>query len=220
MMPENEVGRSTQRRLIEAAGELFAEKGFKETTVRDISERAGANLASINYHFGDKEKLYEEVILHILDGIWEEFPIDKNMAESSSAEERLSLFVKNTIRRFIDPERSAWHGILLARERMNPRPSILPAIHKTIAETLTLLSAILQDLLGPGAQAEDVELCMNSIMGQIFFQAHLRSENAPPLVRKQPATDEEVGILVDHITAFSLAGIRQVRKAREDGDRE
>ena len=220
-MPEiSEAVRSTRQRLIEAAGELFAEKGFKETTVREISECAGANLAAVNYHFGDKEKLHEEVILHILSAIWKEFPINKDMEEASSPEERLHLFVKNTIRRFIDPERPAWHGILLARERMNPRPSILPAIHKTIAETIALLSSILQELMGPEAQAEDVELCTNSIMGQIFFQAHLRSEGAPPLVRRPPATNEEVGILVDHITTFSLAGTRQVRKTREDGNRK
>jgi AcrR family transcriptional regulator len=219
-MAENEVGRSTQRRLIEAAGELFAEKGFKETTVRDISERAGANLAAVNYHFGDKERLYEAVILHILNGISKDFPVDKNIENSSSAEERLHLFVQNIVRRFIDPERAAWQRILLARERMNPRPSILPTIHNIIAETLTLLTSILQELLAPGAQAEDVELCRNSIMGQIFFQAHIRGEGAPPLVRRPPATNEEIGTLIDHITAFSLAGIKQVRIAREDGDRE
>ena len=74
-MAELATQKTTRDRLIEAAGELFAEKGFKETTVRDIIERAGANLAAVNYHFGDKERLYEEVILHILNGIKEEFPV-------------------------------------------------------------------------------------------------------------------------------------------------
>ena len=56
------IEQSTKKRLIEAAGSLFADKGFKETTVRDICEQAGANVAAVNYHFGDKEKLYGEVI--------------------------------------------------------------------------------------------------------------------------------------------------------------
>ena len=51
----------TKARLLEAAGEEFAEKGFELARVRAICERAGANLAAINYHFGDKEQLYVEV---------------------------------------------------------------------------------------------------------------------------------------------------------------
>ena len=53
----------TKARLLEAAGEEFAEKGFELARVRAICERAGANLAAVNYHFGDKEQLYVEALL-------------------------------------------------------------------------------------------------------------------------------------------------------------
>ena len=52
----------TRRQLLEAAGEVFAEAGYRDATVREICRRAGANIAAINYHFGDKEKLYAEVL--------------------------------------------------------------------------------------------------------------------------------------------------------------
>src|SRR5271165_2202312 len=52
----------TKARLLEAAGEEFANKGFELARVRTICERAGANLAAVNYHFGDKEALYVEVL--------------------------------------------------------------------------------------------------------------------------------------------------------------
>ena len=47
----------TRERLLEAAGEVFAERGFREATVRGICKRANANNAAVNYHFGEKEEL-------------------------------------------------------------------------------------------------------------------------------------------------------------------
>ena len=59
-----QVADDTRQRLLEAAGEIFAEKGFRAATVREICGRAGANLAAVNYHFGDKERLYVAAVKH------------------------------------------------------------------------------------------------------------------------------------------------------------
>ena len=52
---------STPERIVEAAERLFAERGYRATSVRAITEAAGSNLAGVNYHFGGKEQLYREV---------------------------------------------------------------------------------------------------------------------------------------------------------------
>src|SRR5882672_5238014 len=52
----------TKTRVLKAATELYAERGFHGTKVRDIAERAGANVASAHYHFGSKRHLYVEVL--------------------------------------------------------------------------------------------------------------------------------------------------------------
>jgi len=48
-----------QQKIMEAAELLFAEQGFNGTSVRDIAEKAGVNLAMISYYFGSKDKLLE-----------------------------------------------------------------------------------------------------------------------------------------------------------------
>ena len=215
-MPEIEVEKSTQQRLIEAAGELFAEKGFKETTVRDISEHAGANLAAVNYHFGDKEKLYEGVVCSIINRIKEEFPIDKGFEEATSPEERLLAFVRNLLYRFGDPDRPAWQGALLAAERMNPRPVVLSIMHEEILKTHSLLASIITDLLGPDAAADDIALCYASVMGQLMFHAHPKLPHLPEVLKQEHMSADELEQLAQHIANFSLAGIRQIKEAREE----
>ena len=54
---------TTRDRIVEAAGEIFAERGFEATTVRDICHAAGANIAAVNYYFGDKQRLFVEAVL-------------------------------------------------------------------------------------------------------------------------------------------------------------
>jgi len=57
-----EEGADTRQRLLGAAQQLFAEQGFDRVSVRDITDRAGANVAAVNYHFRSREGLVEEVI--------------------------------------------------------------------------------------------------------------------------------------------------------------
>ena len=52
----------TREKLIEAAGEVFAEVGFHNATVREICALAGTNIAAVNYYFGEKLGLYSEVL--------------------------------------------------------------------------------------------------------------------------------------------------------------
>ena len=57
----------TRRALIEAALDLFGQDGFAAVSTRALAERAGANLAAIQYHFGGKDALYRAVIDHIIE---------------------------------------------------------------------------------------------------------------------------------------------------------
>ena len=58
---------STKERILTAAEALFAQRGFEAASLRQLTAAAGVNLAAVNYHFGSKEKLVEEVFKRRLD---------------------------------------------------------------------------------------------------------------------------------------------------------
>src|SRR5271169_4644521 len=91
--PEDKYHAETRRQLLEAAGEVFAETGFRDATVREICRRAGANIAAVNYHFGDKETLYAEVLRFAYQKSVEKYPPQKDVSADADAETKLRAFV-------------------------------------------------------------------------------------------------------------------------------
>ena len=87
-MTEKEI--STEEKILEAASEVFTEKGFSGTRTRDIAEKAGINLALLNYYFRSKEKLFEQVMkIKVVLLFGKIFPILSN--EKTSLEEKIDL---------------------------------------------------------------------------------------------------------------------------------
>src|SRR5437762_1709857 len=116
----------TRQRLLDAAGEVFADHGFRAATVRDICRRAGANVAAVNYHFGDKEKLYLEVLRESHRCASEKYGDVGAAAALSGAkpEEKLRAHVRSFLLRIFDSGRPAWHGRLMSREMIDPSPAL------------------------------------------------------------------------------------------------
>src|SRR5882672_11964256 len=117
MRPEtSQIEPDTRQRLLDAAGEVFAEHGFRKATVRDICRRAGANVAAVNYHFRDKEHLYGQVLAYCGRCALEKYPPGGGTSPDAPARDRLAAFIRNYLDRLLDEGRPAWHGQLIARE--------------------------------------------------------------------------------------------------------
>ena len=197
----------TRQRLLEAAGEVFAERGFRMATVRDICRRAKANLAAVNYHFGDKERLYAAVLQYTFHGA-EHYPLDLGLGGEASVEERLRAFIRSHLFSLLAEGRPAWHRKLMAREMAEPTRALDTVVDQMIRPEAELLMAIVRDVLGPDANPQRVWQCASSIIGQCLFYYHAR----PVITRLDPEqtfTPEALEQLVDHITHFSLAALRQ-----------
>jgi AcrR family transcriptional regulator len=67
-VPVNPSG-STKERILGAAESLFAQRGFDGASLRQLTSAAGVNLAAVNYHFGSKEKLVEQIFRRRLDAL-------------------------------------------------------------------------------------------------------------------------------------------------------
>lgn len=208
----DETGVATRLRLIEAAGEVFAAKGFKAATVRDICTRAGANVAAINYHFGDKEKLYAQVLRYAHACAIQRHPPDMGAPAVAPAEARLRAFIVSFFRRMFDQGRPAWHGTLIWREVMSPTPALARLVKADLHPRRDQLTGIVREIIGPSAQVDDLLLrhCVLSIVGQClsFYLGRPMLEELYPEQRFDAAGIEERAEYVYH---FSLGAIKSLR---------
>lgn len=200
----------TRQRLLEAAGEVFADRGFRDATVREICRAAGVNIASVNYHFGDKVTLYREVIQYTARAAFEKYPVTQGLEPAVPAAERLRTFVSGYLDRILDEGRPAWHGRLIAREMVDPSPVLDDLVDAFVRPQYERIRAIVTDLLGSSASPSQVERCVTSVVGQCIFFKNCR----PVLDRLFPGQSYDAPArraLAAHITAFSLSAIEGIR---------
>lgn len=195
-------------RLLLAGVEVFAERGFRDATVREICAQAEVNAASINYYFGGKENLYAECLLLAFRQADELYPLGQALDVSLPAEERLELFIHNLLQRLLDDSQLGLQGKLLAREITDPTPALDRVIDISIRPRLQLLREIVPAILGPGWPPADIARCIQSIMGQCLSYRHSRSliDRLYPEIVAGP---EEMRRTAEHIAKFSLAALKQ-----------
>jgi AcrR family transcriptional regulator len=202
---------ATRRLLIEAAAHVFAERGFKAASVREICARAGANVAAVNYHFGDKEGLYSEVLKYSLRCAREKYPPDMGLERDASWEARLRAFIHAFLLRIFDDGPQACHGKLLSREMIEPTNALDSLVEEEMRPMAHQLQSIIRGLLGPDAPEETVRRSGMSVISQIVFYHHCRPVTQR-LYPKMQFSQKEIDRLADHITEFSLAALKQMSR--------
>jgi AcrR family transcriptional regulator len=196
----------TSDRIIAAAGSVFAERGYRGTTIRQITARARVNVAAVNYHFRDKGELYIRVLseakrtaalinIHELPG---------------DPEQQLHGFIERFVRHLLNPERPAWHSRVIVMEMANPSPA-LGVIIREITEPLYLgVRTLIAKLTGPATTEAQLDLLTLSVIGQCVFYASCRPV-VEQLARHLSRSPDRIASIADHISAFSLAGLNYFR---------
>ncbi|WP_029914135.1 TetR/AcrR family transcriptional regulator [Pelobacter seleniigenes] len=123
----------TRKGLINAAGELAAEKGFHSVSTRAVAERAAQNIGSIHYHFGSKQKLFEAVVQQVAER-WQQSPLEEALAgcdllTRSGQAQALAIILRRQAELLFDKAAPAWHCRVIYQ--LMQSPDALQAVFRT-----------------------------------------------------------------------------------------
>jgi AcrR family transcriptional regulator len=202
--------KSVKDRLLDAAEELFCEHGFKGTSIRDIAASAGCNIASVNYYFGSKEKLYEEVWRRHLIPMRDAriASINKVMSQAKAQpnlEDLLKSFADTFVGSIVDANRASRLTKLMAREYIDSHLPTNMFVNEVIKPTMTAMHKALVKTC-PDLDESKILLVVFSVIGQLVHLVHIKT------MLEQGGDDSSMPIfdsdeVINHIVKFSAAGI-------------
>jgi TetR/AcrR family transcriptional regulator, regulator of cefoperazone and chloramphenicol sensitivity len=205
----------TREKLLDAAGEVFAERGYYKATIREICRRAHANVAAVNYTFGDKLGLYTEVLRTSVKAP-QMAKVTEALDSAKSPEELLRKLIKVRLQSLFAGERPNWAFRIMMHEFSQPTPAMSRVVDEGMRPVFKRAIKAVGQMLGLPPEHETTRLCLNSIMGQVLFYTF----SQPVLSRLQPELQlvpEQLERIADHIVEFSLAALREmVREKHND----
>lgn len=202
-------GPETRMRLLVAAGEEFAERGYRDATVRDICRRAHANIAAVNYHFGDKATLYHQALEYAALDSAQRYPVPA-VEDESPPREQLRRFVSMYLERMLDEGRPPWQGKLMFRELIEPSGLMDGLAERYLKPQFERLERVIRRLVGQGPDEVSVRRAAYAVVGQCMFYKHARTAISR-LTPAIPLDAEGRRVLAEAVTDFSMAGLESLR---------
>ena len=197
---------STQRKILNAAGEVFAEHGYKAATVRDICKRAEVNnIAAVNYYFGDKEKLYQAVVQLSFQGSVDAALVPTFPPEATPVE-KLRLFIRQFAATILGGQRPVWHMQIMGRELSQPSDACMAFVRDFVKPHQQTLLMLLTKCLPPRTSARKKNLIALSIVGQIVHHRCARTI-ITQIVGPEEAETYTAEVVGDHVADFALRAL-------------
>lgn len=209
------VDATTRLRLIEAAGPVFARRGFADATVREIVAAAKANIAAVNYHFGDKLGLYRAVLEHYAGAAIAAHPVPDLSTSPQDPAALLRLFITAFIERLFHDGKPAWVSQIIAREMVEPTAAFQHLADNHMRPQLEILRGIVSALMKLPVSDERVHRSAASVIAQCVSYKQCAAAHRH-LTPNQTYDAAGRARLAEHVTAFSLAGIRAAASLRSN----
>lgn len=204
----------TREKLLDAAGEVFAERGYYKATIREICRRAKANVAAVNYTFGDKLGLYTEVLRTSVKAP-EMAKLTEALDSAKSPEELLRNLIRVRLQSLFAGQRPNWAFRIMMHEFSQPTPAMTRVVDEGMRPVFKRAVKAVGEILLLPPEHEKTRLCLNSIMGQVLFYTFSR----PVLSRLQPELElgpEQLERIADHIVEFSLAALHEMAREKHE----
>jgi TetR/AcrR family transcriptional regulator, regulator of cefoperazone and chloramphenicol sensitivity len=207
----------TRERLLKAGAQLFGERGFRKVTVREICRVAEANVAAINYHFGDKLGLYRQVLQSAIEAMRATTEIAREAGQGQPPEEQLRQFITIFLHRLLTPGHESVHR-LIHREMHDPTPALDAIVDQAIRPRVEYLSGVVGRMIGCDPSNEAVLRAVASIHAQAtsympnpLVPGH-RNIAARLGFTFQP-TPAGIATAAEHIATFSIAGVHAIGRS-------
>ncbi len=193
-------------KILDSAEQLFSEKGFEGTSIRELTKKAECNIASVNYHFGNKEKLYEQVFrrrLALLRKIRLD-SINEVMSHSGGLEELLETFANAFIEPLIDQSQGRILMKFFNHEMLKPHLSREIFLDEMIKPVMNSLREALKELC-PKLDDKSAIMCIHSLVAQLIHVIQVKEMFEG--TEGQAGMSLDFGESVKHIAKFTAAGI-------------
>lgn len=209
----------TRQLLLETAGEVFAAVGFDGASGRDICERAGVNVAAINYYFGGIEGLHSAVVEEAHARMVGLAPMLEMISSDGTAESRLiKLFELLLETALVSEGVTAWPMKVLSREALGKSDHLDVLRETDLVPKLRVVRGLIAEFMGLPEDhdaATDGCLAYLSLSVMLHMTDHQAARRAFPSLRSGSLADSPI---VEHFTEFMLGGLErlsEVAKSRE-----
>jgi AcrR family transcriptional regulator len=208
-------GDRTRQNLIEAALELFGEHGFSATSTRMIVRKAGANISSITYYFGNKEGLYRAVVGHIAENIgrfinpvYEEVfrEYSKGGMDRDAVEGCIKKAVKGLMDLMIRSEEPKRWALIVLREQAKPTEAFNLLYESVMVKAHGLLSRLVASAAGIDPEGAEACIRAHSIMGSVLGFLSAR-ETVLRRLGTSEYTEEHFDILYRLLPSMAVSGL-------------
>lgn len=211
-----EDGAQTRQQLLQVAGRVFAERGYVYATSKEICERAEANIAAVNYHFGGKDGLYAAVLEEAHARLVSIDIVTEITQSTASAADKLRLLLRKIVGEVAKRDDGAWELRVLSRELMAPTVLMDKMMKNQVMPKARLVTGMIGDILGVAPTHPAVSRSTVSIVGPCLF---LLIANPDWQKKIFPALLTDTDALVEHMVAFALGGLQSVAAGLRNSSR-
>jgi TetR/AcrR family transcriptional regulator, regulator of cefoperazone and chloramphenicol sensitivity len=197
-----------KRKILQAAVEIFAERGYDRTTIREIVARAGAGLGAVNYHFRDKQGLYRETLLYASGLAHEQ---TRAAVEGYPPAEALERWIAAVLHFTLATGPDRWAIRIFLYDVSDEGGRIRREIEGVIAQrSVGLIRPIVAQLIGRPEEDERTTIATLGLIGSVIVFDRPR-ERVGPHVLGRPLGPADVPALARQLAAIFLAGFERIR---------